>query len=71
MKVSAIETLVLPVSERIRLVTEIWDTIAEFPNAIELTPSTRNLLEKRLSAFRENPNLGSAWHDSRRRIIQE
>ena len=39
--VSAAETLDLTISERIQLVTEIWDSIAEFPEEIELTSSTR------------------------------
>jgi putative addiction module component (TIGR02574 family) len=41
MKVSAAETLDLPISERIQLVTEIWDSIAKFPDEIELTPLLR------------------------------
>jgi len=69
MKVTAAETLNLPVSERIQLVTEIWDSIAEFPDKIDLTPSTRKLLDKRLAAFRENPNQGSPWQEVKRRII--
>ena len=59
MKVSAAETLSLPISERIQLVTEIWDSIAECPDEIELTPSTRTLLAKRLAAYRANPDLRS------------
>ncbi len=67
MKVSAAETLDLPVSERIQLVTEIWDSIAEFPNEIELTPSTRKLLAKRLQIWIENlaadgsPDDATSW----------
>jgi len=69
MKVSVTETLNLSVSERIRLVTEIWDSIAEFPDEIELTPSTRKLLDKRLAAYRENPDQGSPWQEVKRRLI--
>ena len=69
MKVSAAETLDLPVSERIQLVTEIWDSIAEFPDAIELTPSARKLLAQRLAAYRANPDEGSPWHEVKHRII--
>ena len=68
MKVSAAETLDLPISERIQLVTEIWDSIAEFPDEIELTPSTRKLLAKRLAAYRSNPNAGSPWQEVKHRI---
>ena len=69
MKVSAAEALNLPISERIQLVTEIWDSIAEFPDKIELTPSSRRLLDKRLAAYRANPDQGSPWQEVKRRII--
>jgi len=68
MKVSAAETLNLPISERIQLVTEIWDSIAEFPEEIELAPSTRKLLAKRLVAHRANPDDGSPWQEVKHRI---
>ena len=68
MKVSALETLDLPISERIKLVAEIWDSIAEFPDEIELTPTTRKLLAKRLAAYRANPGEGSPWHEVKQRI---
>jgi len=65
MKVSAAETLDLPVSERIQLVTEIWDSVAEFPDEIELTPATRKLRAKRLVA---NPDEGSPWQEVKQRV---
>ena len=68
MKISAAETLDLPISERIQLVTEIWDSIAEFPDEIELTPSTRKLLAKRLAAYRANPDAGYPWQEVKHRI---
>jgi len=69
MKPSAADTLELPISERIQLVTEIWDSIAECPDQIEITPQTKQLLEKRLAAHRLNPNAGSPWQDVKRRIL--
>jgi putative addiction module component (TIGR02574 family) len=68
MKLSAAETLDLPISERIQLVSEIWDSIAEFPDEIELTASTRKLLAKRLAAYRANPDEGSPWREVKDRI---
>ena len=68
MKLSAAETLDLPISERIQLVSEIWDSIAEFPDEIELTASTRKLLAKRLAAYRANPDEGSPWREVKNRI---
>lgn len=69
MKFSAADTLELPVTERIQLVAEIWDSIAEYPEKIELSDETRRLLRKRLAAYRANPNAGSPWAEVRRRIL--
>ena len=69
MKFSAADTLELPVTERIQLVAEIWDSIAECPEKIELSDETRRLLRKRLAAYRANPNAGSPWAEVRRRIL--
>jgi len=71
MKVSAAETLDLPIPERIQLVAEIWDSIAAVPDKIELTQDTRKLLAKRLAEFRSSPELGSPWNDVRNRIESE
>jgi putative addiction module component (TIGR02574 family) len=71
MKFSAADTLELPIAERIRLVAEIWDSIAECPEQIELTDEARQLLRKRLAAYRANPNAGSPWSEVKRRILAE
>lgn len=68
MKVSAAQILDLPVSERIQLVTEIWDSIAEFPEEIELTSATLELLARRLAAHRLNPHEGSPWQQVKLRV---
>jgi putative addiction module component (TIGR02574 family) len=71
MKFSAADTLELPIDERIKLVAEIWDSIAECPEQIELTDETRQLLRTRLAAYRANPNAGSPWSEVKRRILAE
>ena len=71
MKFSAADALDLPVSERIQLVSEIWDSIAECPEQIELSDATRRLLRKRLADFRANPNAGSPWAEVKIRILSE
>jgi len=40
MKVSAAQALVLSIPERIQLVAEIWDSIAEVPEKIELAENS-------------------------------
>lgn len=69
MKITAADALELSVPERIQLVTEIWDSIAECPEKIELTDATRQLLRKRLAAYRANPSAGSPWKEVKRRIL--
>jgi putative addiction module component (TIGR02574 family) len=68
MKITAADALELSVTERIQLVAEIWDSIAECPDQIELTDATRQLLRKRLADYRADPNGGSPWEDVKRRL---
>ena len=69
MKITAADTLDLPISERIQLVTEIWESIAECPDEVELTDATRELLRRRLEAHRANPNAGSPWEEVKARLL--
>lgn len=71
MKLSAADTLDLPISERIQLVTEIWESIAGCPEKIEITEATRKLLRSRLEALRDDPNLGSPWEEVKKRILSK
>lgn len=69
MKVTAADTLDLPISERIQLVTEIWESIAECPEQIMLTDQTKDLLSHRLEAARRNPRASSPWEEVKSRIL--
>jgi len=71
MAISVVDALDLPVQDRLRLVAQIWDSIAETPEAIQLTPETRRLLVERLEAHRKNPNAGSPWAEVKARLIKE
>jgi putative addiction module component (TIGR02574 family) len=71
MSISAADALALPVSERIKLVAEIWESIASCLEQIDLSDETRALLRKRLVAYRANPELGSPWEEVKRRILSE
>lgn len=50
----------LSIPERILLVEEIWDTIAEENQAFELTESQKRELDRRLASMRNNTAQGSA-----------
>ena len=62
------EVLSLSVSERIQLVEDIWDSIAEFPEAVSRSDERKAELDHRLDAYRQNPDEGSPWGMVRERI---
>lgn len=53
----------LSIPDRIRLVEEIWDTIAEENEAFELTDAQRLELDRRLDAAKKNPGRGRSWDE--------
>ena len=53
----------LSIPERIRLVEEIWDTIAEENEAFELTDAQKRELDRRLESARANPGQGRTWEE--------
>lgn len=48
----------LPVDERIRLVEDLWDSIAADQSALPLTPDQRAELDRRLDAYEADGNPG-------------
>ncbi|HNX33832.1 MAG TPA: addiction module protein [Kiritimatiellia bacterium] len=62
------DVLNLSVSERIQLVEDIWDTIAEVPDEVGLTDEQKAELDRRLDAYHQNPDEGSPWALVRERI---
>ena len=59
--VSVADILELPVQERIQLVEMIWESIAAFPQAIEVSPELKSELNARLAEFERNPEAGYSW----------
>jgi putative addiction module component (TIGR02574 family) len=53
----------LSVSERIVLVEEIWDSIAEDNGCFELTEPQKEELDRRLASSHANPSLGRTWDE--------
>lgn len=58
----------LSLSERIQLVEDIWDTVAAAPDDIRLTEPQRQELDRRLLAYRENPQQVTPWQEVSQRI---
>lgn len=59
----------LPIQERIRLVEALWDTIAEHPESIELTPAERRELDRRMEAYLKNPSEGTPWPEVKSKLL--
>ena len=68
MGLSAEDTLDLSVSDRIKLVIDIWESVAEQADQIELTNETKSLLADRLESHKSNPKEGTSWSEVRRRL---
>jgi putative addiction module component (TIGR02574 family) len=68
--ISIAEVLALPVDERLKLVETIWDSIAELPDALQLTQAQEAELDRRLDAFRKDPTAGSPWSEVKARILK-
>ena len=67
--ISKKDILDLSVSERIRLVEDIWDSIREIPESITLSEEEKEELDRRLEAYHKNPDSGSPWKMVKERII--
>jgi putative addiction module component (TIGR02574 family) len=66
--ISVADVVALPVAERLRLVEAIWDSIAEVPEQLELSPAQAQELDRRLAEFEKDPTQGSPWEEVRARL---
>ena len=55
----------LTVAERIQLAEDLWDSVADAPEVLELTAAQRAELERRLRAHREDPEAAVPWTNVR------
>jgi putative addiction module component (TIGR02574 family) len=69
-KVARKDVLKLTIAERIELIGDIWDTIAEVPEAVALTDTQKAELDRRLDAHRKDPAAGAPWPVVRDRIAK-
>lgn len=61
MSVAIEEILNLGVKERLELIEEIWDSIAAHPEAIPLTASQRDELDRRRREHKQDPSRARPW----------
>lgn len=55
----------LSISEKILLVEEIWDSIANQKKSFDLTDSQKNIVRERSSSLKIEPTLGRSWKQIR------
>lgn len=58
----------LSISERIQLVEDIWDSIIQAPEAVELSEEQKMELDRRLDNYHKTPDNGDSWEIVRERI---
>jgi putative addiction module component (TIGR02574 family) len=59
----------LPVSERIQLVEDLWDTIATDSDSINLSRAQTEELDRRLDRYENSPGEGVEWTTLKSRIL--
>lgn len=58
----------LTLSEKLQLLEDLWDSIAQVPEQIPVLDWQKEELAKRKAAYSQNPNSGSSWESAKERI---
>ncbi len=61
----------LSVAERIQLAEDIWETLVSAPDTIPIPDTQRAELDRRLQAYRDNPQRGASWQDVQQRVREQ
>lgn len=67
--ITASDIAAMPIQHRIRLVEDIWDSIAEAPEVVEIPQWHKEELERRLEAYRADPGEYSSWEEIKKDIL--
>jgi putative addiction module component (TIGR02574 family) len=57
-----------PAEERLRLIEELWESLAIAPEAVAMTDAQKQDLQRRLDAYRDDPKAGSPWEEVKARL---
>ena len=55
-------------SERILLAEQLWDSIVDDQDSLEVTDAQMELLQQRLTAYRASPDEGSSWEEVKKEM---
>ena len=61
----------MSVAQRVLLVEEIWDSIAEEGEEIPLTEAQKLDLQRRVAAYEANPKAGATWEEVKARLREK
>ncbi len=53
----------LSVEEKLQLIEELWDSVADDPRALSLTDAQAEELDRRLEAYRQDGDPGRPWRE--------
>lgn len=62
------EILQLSVAERVQIVEDIWDSIAKNPEELTLSETEKQILDKRIESYQENPNEEIEWETLKKNL---
>jgi putative addiction module component (TIGR02574 family) len=61
--------LELSVAQRLVIMSQIWESIAESPDSIPLTAAQQQELDARLNSYYENPKAGQPWEKIKEKLL--
>ena len=64
------EILEMSVADRLRIVGDIWDSIAADSNGLEISDELRFELDRRLEAYKNDPGAGVSWEELDNRLAR-
>jgi putative addiction module component (TIGR02574 family) len=67
-RVNNIDIQELSQSERILLAEQLWDSIADDQDTLEVTDSQMKILKQRLIAYKASPNEGTPWEQVKKEM---
>ena len=66
--VNKIDIQELSQSERILLAEQLWDSITDDQDALEVTDAQMKILQQRLAAYKASPNEGTSWEQVKKEM---
>jgi putative addiction module component (TIGR02574 family) len=63
-----VEISQLSIAERIQLAEDLWDSILDRQDEVELDLAQQQELDRRLAQHHQDPNAGSSWETVKQRL---